>query len=759
MKRLLVALLGLTFLTAAPVTGAPGAPAKEEVVYAHLAADGTPNRVFVVNAFPGSDGLITDFGDYKQVVNLTNTDRLTHTDDRVQISTKPGDFFYQGELANTELPWLISLEYVLNGRILPAADVRGQDGDFTLRIKVRQNPQVDPVFFENYMLQLTVNLDGQYFSNIISDGATLASSGSTTAVNLTALPGKEPDFEITAQATNAHVGRIQAAALPFEMMMELPDSSEYLGDLVELQDAIALLADGVGDFTSGVTELDSAGQPIGSGANSLATNAQVISDGFAKLAAGRREFDSGLRQYNTGVQEFSSGMVDLADGLEELSAGVSKLASGGSELATGMGEYSAGMAQFSAGLQRAADGSGALVLGMQGLEQGLLALVQAGKGGDSSLIAGSGAILAGLDGLAEGLALLLATLDGLIDGLTASRDALSASSETIGTIATNLRSATPGGTTVPEGNTEAAELLNYMNDQGVALATENGKLAGISDGLTEQIGYLTELRVKIATMSKGAADLAAQYGLFHAGLGNYVGGVECSWLSVTGTNANTVIPAGCPVPPNTPGLRAGVEKLGGGLTTLAEGSAELAAGAAELATGTAQLSGGLNELNAGTSQFPGQADQIRDAAGLLADGGDALLDGHSQLLAGDKEFGSGLKSYATGADTFASGIGRFLEGLGLLGAGGSELSSGANTLRDETADMDQQMADRFDEALADFLPQDFTLVSFADERNTSIERVQFVYMIDAQVEPAPEPPAPEPAVEKSWWDRILDLFR
>ena len=98
-----------------------------------------------------------------------------------------------------------------------------------------------------------------------------------------------------------------------------------------------------------------------------------------------------------------------------------------------------------------------------------------------------------------------------------------------------------------------------------------------------------------------------------------------------------------------------------------------------------------------------------------------------------------------------SNSGRLALGVGagkhqqLLTVSGQELSGGADTLRDETSDMDQQMTERIDEAMADFLPSDFTLVSFADPRNTGIERVQFVYLVDAQTEPAPEPELPTPA--------------
>lgn len=57
----------------------------------------------MVNAFPDASGRITDYGDYRRVVNLTNTDQIKQSGDRVQVDTEPGNFFYQGELVGTEI--------------------------------------------------------------------------------------------------------------------------------------------------------------------------------------------------------------------------------------------------------------------------------------------------------------------------------------------------------------------------------------------------------------------------------------------------------------------------------------------------------------------------------------------------------------------------------------------------------------------------------------------------------------------------------
>ena len=118
-----------------------------------------------------------------------------------------------------------------------------------------------------------------------------------------------------------------------------------------------------------------------------------------------------------------------------------------------------------------------------------------------------------------------------------------------------------------------------------------------------------------------------------------------------------------------------------------------------------------------------------------------------------------MRQFSVGLGVYADGAQRFSRGLGALSAGGTALRGGAETLREETSDMDQQMAEQMDEALSEFLPSDFDLVSFTDPRNTGIELVQFVLLADAQIEPAAEPAQPDDDSGTSLWDRILDIFR
>lgn len=803
MRRIVALVLGMLVLAAAPAFGEPTPPSKEEVVYARMGAGGAVDRIFVVNAFPDAPGRFADRGDYRQVVNLTTTDAITLTGDRVDISTTPGDFYYQGELAGRDMPWLLAFEYWLDDRLVSPDELQGGSGDLRIHVGVRKNPAVDPVFFENYMLQISINLDTEYFSEITADGATIAAAGGTRVVNLTSMPGKESVFVVTAVARDAHLGQIQAAGLPFVTFIELPNPAEYVSDLVQLQQAIAQLASGVSRFTEGVDQVADGAADLSRGASELADGAGDIASGFDLLAAGRGDFDAGLRAYNDGVAEFSAGMAGLGEGIGTFAGGIDQLADGGAQLSSGLGVYSAGVGQFSSGLAGTADGGVALTDGLAELSEGLRQLTEQGKYAEPSLVGGSAQILRALELLDAALSFPLTKeevdlLVGLLQDCSDSFDAFARTVEAadletflallrdsltrfdtsvtrIEEIAADLQDATAVtdrlGIDVTD-NPEAQALLDYMAGQGRQLAEASAELRRIKaalngldplvDGLLAALermeaefdtvrGFITRLNgalqavtvEDLAQLTDGLRVLGSSYRTFHEGLVAYVDGVEQAYVGVSGE----------------PGLLDGARQLSDGLVTLAAAGQELADGAAELADGAGQLHSGLEALQEGAGEFASQAGLIVDGAGHLAEGGDALVSGHGQLLSGDDLFGAGLHEYASGVGTYSSGSAQFARGLDVLGSSGRVLSGGADTLRDETSDMDQQMSDRIDEAMADFLPGDYVLTSFTSPENTGIERVQFVYLTDAQSEEPPPADDAGPEPRKTLWERILDVFR
>lgn len=79
-------------------------------------------------------------------------------------------------------------------------------------------------------------------------------------------------------------------------------------------------------------------------------------------------------------------------------------------------------------------------------------------------------------------------------------------------------------------------------------------------------------------------------------------------------------------------------------------------------------------------------------------------------------------------------------------------------LAQETATLPHQMRERMDSLMADYEFPEFQPVSFVDERNTSVQAVQFVMTL-AAVQAPEEPKTPtEEEPEPTIWDRFLALF-
>ena len=85
-KRLWPVILSLALLigVVTPVFAAGTSSEKEEVIYIHLAADGSVKEVYAVNIF--SKGDITDYGEYASVEMLNTMDTITQSGDRITFS-------------------------------------------------------------------------------------------------------------------------------------------------------------------------------------------------------------------------------------------------------------------------------------------------------------------------------------------------------------------------------------------------------------------------------------------------------------------------------------------------------------------------------------------------------------------------------------------------------------------------------------------------------------------------------------------------
>ena len=291
--------------------GVSGQPAsvkdKDEVVYARLSENGIVKGIYVVNHFTLlSGGVITDHGDYTAAVNLTDLQPVALADGTVTVQTDSENFYYQGYIIGDVLPWLYSIEYFLDGEPAGTEELAGKSGRLEIRMKSAKNTAVNDVFFNNYMQQITIALDGDKCADIAADGASAANAGRDRMFVFTVLPKQNADIVITANVRDFEMAGIDIAAMPFSMSFDLPDMRNIRGNLGLLVGAIAELRDGIGALNDGAYEL-------ADGSAMLRQGAFEFYDGLSQLSENSLLISDASEQINSALALIAAALTDSED--------------------------------------------------------------------------------------------------------------------------------------------------------------------------------------------------------------------------------------------------------------------------------------------------------------------------------------------------------------------------------------------------------------------------------------------------------------
>lgn len=427
-------------LAAPPSTLLEGTCEKQEVVYASMTAAGAVKSLYVVNElFSEESVMVKDFGTYSEVVNLTDGTNIARESDSVLCTVESESFAYQGNLTSTDLPWNVSITYELDGKVCSPEEVAGKSGELKITIETTQNQAIDPLYFDNYLLQITCTLPMDHVSNIATDEGSIALNGSNTAVTFSGMPGKTGSYALTAHVEDFEMEGVSIAAIPFSMAIEAPDSSELIAqfdELIEgtgkldtgaegLEEGTTALAAGTRKLESGTAQLQGGAQELSAGVAAYVAGVAQISDGLAQAAAGSKTFAeqleglsqasavvvrsldqaqtqmqqlvnaiqaspsmsqaekdaivaqlSGMSGQFSQLKDYAAGVEGLADGYAPLDSSLTKLSGGLSELAQQGDELTSGSAALDAGVSELAGSSGSLAQGADKLSEGASALAE-----------------------------------------------------------------------------------------------------------------------------------------------------------------------------------------------------------------------------------------------------------------------------------------------------------------------------------------------------------------------------------------------
>lgn len=199
LSSMIILAMGITVFAASD-----GEYKKNEMVYAAFDQEGKDADAYVVNIFNVTkEGNITDYGDYDKVTNLTNLEKIESDKDEHSFYADEGKFYYQGDLSDVELPWLIDINYSLDGDEVTPEELAGQSGDLEIKIQVKKNSQIEhSEYQDNYMLQILVPMDTEIFDKVICEGGSITDVGKNEQATFAVTPGSEGSFKIMAEVEN-----------------------------------------------------------------------------------------------------------------------------------------------------------------------------------------------------------------------------------------------------------------------------------------------------------------------------------------------------------------------------------------------------------------------------------------------------------------------------------------------------------------------------------------------------------------------------
>ncbi|NLF80194.1 MAG: YhgE/Pip domain-containing protein [Clostridia bacterium] len=504
-----------TGLPAAEKSILPSTPAeyaKSENVYARLNVDGSLAGAYVVNSYAvKSAGAILDYGAYATVENLTDLSAIDQQRDEIAFRAAAGNFYYQGNMSGAELPWHFEISYTLDGKDVAAAALAGATGQLQIRIKTGRNPAGDSLFYDNYLLQVSLTLDAEHCRNISAANATIAAAGEQKQITFSVLPQSEGDLLLSADISDFAMDGISIAAVPFNMEFPLPDTAGLTG--------------GLNDLAGGIADLDSGVQELSSGMRTLTDNA-------GDVAAGSRQIMDGLAELSGNSSQLTSGSAQILSALKKIDRGLSK--ADFSDL-DDLAQLPAALRQFSAAL---------------GEMQDSLAQLQPGYGG----------AYAALDSAIVGLSPVGSISQEALEALL-----YSTAPENYNTILALIADYAAAQTIKGiYGQTQPvfAAVAEMIPGLAAGLAQLQVGLDKMASELGASLGG-NDVAEQLAELSDGLAQLAANYKKFDQGLNEYIDGVGSLSANYPAFNHGLLQ------------YLDGVASAGSGISRLAGGSAEL----------------------------------------------------------------------------------------------------------------------------------------------------------------------------------------
>ena len=354
LRRVLPCLLaGTLLLSSVPVLAVDDGvePTYDEAYYAMTDYYGNLTEGSVVKSYTvnGASSL-TDYGDYDEIVNLT--------DDRVPTSAAGGNvfsfdgdapehFYFEGKTAQPfeDLPWTLSVHYTLNGVAAKAEDLAGKTGVVEIQIDAVPNENASEYAKRNYTLEAMALFNQDDILSLEAPGAQVQLIGNLRAVLFLGLPGEECHYTIRVGSNAFSFGGMAFLMVPatLSQLQEIATLSQRKDDLEEnyekLSQGIDALLDSLGGISSGLysaanglDQLNAARETLSQNSGTLSWQADAVLGDLnalnSSLATLPGHLDRGkklLSDTEKDVKALNAALTEARDELEDIQVDVKAL--------------------------------------------------------------------------------------------------------------------------------------------------------------------------------------------------------------------------------------------------------------------------------------------------------------------------------------------------------------------------------------------------------------------------------------------------
>ncbi|MBA4601751.1 YhgE/Pip domain-containing protein [Thermoactinomyces mirandus] len=472
---------------------------KDEVVYAKLNANGKSQEIYVVNILDVEKaGKIIDYGPYTSLKNLTDLSRIEQKNNRVEFTAPQGKFYYQGKMVKNSLPWDISVSYLLDGKEMTPEEIAGKDGHVQIRIATSANEKADPTFIKNYLLQISLSLDLERYSNIQAPDGMLANAGKNKQITFTVMPEEEKEMILEADAVDFELEGINITAIPPSLPVDAPDISKMTGGMKALTSAIGEANKGVGQLKNGVAELNNGVKNLRNGSEAYKDGISAIDASSSKLVNASRSIEQALETLNRSLSN-NPGEIGLGD-LKKLKDGLSQIANGLEKAAQGLDILKENHATAYSALNKAMKGIPDYKISEEEIRQ----------------LYKSGADHAVLDQLVETYSaarVAKGTYSSVKGGFAAVDVSLGQISRSLAQMANNLDTMADGLSSAPE----AVDIADSFAKLQKGIATLSSNYKAFHSGLVDYTAGVSQLSSSYKEMHNGVEDLSKGTGKLENG--------------------------------------------------------------------------------------------------------------------------------------------------------------------------------------------------------------------------------------------------